>query len=387
MSNIIRRNLKRGGIMPNVKTTRKILILVILIVFNMILVSSKMVAEKEDSLKEIETRLMDISENERGILDFLFIQTQEIEELEKEKDKTFFDIYNMKKEIGDLDRKIQKETINYEDRLDILKQVLISYQRMGAVSFIEIVLDADGISSLIRRINTLRDLTKNTGDLLESIHRLKEQLLAAKSNLDEKLILLEEKEGQLARTIKEKEKKVQEMEQYLASLKGDREYYQEQLNSIMEMMDELAFLIGDVSKKFTHIIREGDLPEDKVEFKLTGKGIKGIIKEEVFNEIIKDNPTLPEIILRFHSNMVEMEFPSENLLLFGSFHILGNQTIRFQVEEGNFYGFLLKKSTIDEFLKEGDFILDLEPLLGKNTIEHIEIMEDYIELTVGIRLF
>ena len=82
-----------------------------------------------------------------------------------------------------------------------------------------------------------------------------------------------------------------------------------------------------------------------------------------------------------------MEFPEKNLTLQGTFSILDEKTLKFQVEEGNFYGFSLNKGTVYEFFKEGDFILDIEPLIGKNTLKSIEIMEGYMELTVGIKLF
>lgn len=364
----------------------KFIILAILILFNTIFISSEMSAE-EDSVKELEEKLLNISEEEREILDSLFIQAQEIEELEREKERITLDIGIMKRDIEDLDTKIQRETINYQEKLDLLKQILQSYQRMGPGSYIEIILEADNITNLLRRINTLRDLTKNTGELLDSIDEIKNKLMAEKSNLDEKLNILEETENQLAKTIEESQKKVQEMEEYLASLEGDREYYQERLDSIMKMMDELALLIKDTTKEFAHIIEEGNLPEDKVKLRLTGKGVKGTIEEEVFNEIIQANSNLSEIILHFYSDSVVMEFPENNLMLLGSFLIVNGQTLKFQVEEGSFYGFVLKKETIDELLKEGDFILNLEPLLGKNTLEDIEIMEGYMELTVGVKLF
>ncbi|HSH35956.1 PcsB-like coiled-coil domain-containing protein [Schnuerera sp.] len=368
------------------RNKRKIIILAILILFNTVVISSELAAE-EDSLEEVEEKLLDISEEEKEILDFLFIQAQEIQELEREKDSIYLEIEEMKEEIINLDEKIEKETFNYNEKLNILKQVLRSYQKMGPSSYIEIILDADGITNLLKRINTLRDITKNTGELLESVDELKKRLEEDKFNLDEKLILLEDKGDQLIKTIEEKEKKAEEMEEYLTSLKGDKQYYQEQLDKIMNMLEELAILVKDTSKEFTHIIKEGNLPEDKVELKLTGMGVKGIIEEEVFNEIIVENPNLPEIIVEFYPGAIKMEFPEKNLTLQGTFSILDEKTLKFQVEEGNFYGFSLNKGTVYEFFKEGDFILDIEPLIGKNTLKSIEIMEGYMELTVGIKLF
>ena len=107
--------------MLRTRDRRKFIILALLILCNTIFISSEMVAEEEDSLEKIQEELLNISSEEREILDSLFIQAQEIEELEMEKERITLDIGKMKKERGDLDRKIEKETKSYEDKLDLLK--------------------------------------------------------------------------------------------------------------------------------------------------------------------------------------------------------------------------------------------------------------------------
>jgi peptidoglycan hydrolase CwlO-like protein len=377
---------KRGGEMFRGRGKVKIISLAILVLINIIFTSSAIMAEK-DSIAEIEDTLLDISEKERETLESLFIQVQEIEELEREREKNILNIKNMKAEIEDLDALIQKETINYENKLNLLKQILQSYQRMGPSSYIEIILEAENIRNLLRRINTLRDLTKNTGELLDSIDQIKNKLMKEKSNLDEKLNLLEEKENQLADIIEKGRKKVQELEQHLASLEEDREYYQERLDAIIKLMDELASLIKDISKEFANIIKEANLPEENVELRLTMEGMKGIIQEDAFNSIVQNNENLPEMVFRFQQDLVEVEFPQNNLVLLGSFVIVDEQTIKYQIEEGSFYGLVLKKETIDQLFKDSDLIFNLEPLLWNNTIEDVKIMEGYMELSVKVKLF
>jgi peptidoglycan hydrolase CwlO-like protein len=382
----IRGNKKRGGEMFRGRGKGKIIFLTILMLINIIFTSSTIMAEK-DSIVEIEDTLLDISEKERKTLESLFIQTQEIEELERERERNILDIKNMKVEIEDLDALIQKETINYEKRLNLLKQILRSYQRMGPGSYIEIILEAENVRNLLRRINTLRDLTKNTGELLDSIDQIKNKLMKEKSNLDEKLNLLEEKENQLVKIIEKGRKKVQELERHLASLEGDREYYQERLDGIIKLMDELESLIKDITKEFANIIKEGDLPEENVKLRLTREGMKGIIEEDAFNNIVQSNENLPEMIFHFQQDLVKVEFPQNNLVLLGSFVIVDEQTIKYQIEEGSFYGLVLKKETIDQLFKDSDLIFNLEPLLWKNTIEDVKIMEGYMELSVKVKLF
>ncbi|GFN36810.1 coiled-coil domain-containing protein [Tepidimicrobium xylanilyticum] len=364
----------------------KVLVLVGLILMNTIFISAEKAVE-EDSIEDIEGKLFDISEEEREILGLLFTQVQEIEELERQKESIQLDIENMKKVIENLEDRIEEETKNYEDKLDILKEVLRSYQRMGPISYIQVILDADNITSLLRRVNILRDLTKNTGELLDFIQQIRDELTAEKMNLDEKLNLLQEKEGDLAKTLEERESKIKELEAHLASLNENRQYYEEQLGIILKMIEDLTLLIQNATKEFTHIIRGGNLPEEELELKLNLEGIKAIIYEDTFNKILQSNDNLPHIIIHFHQDLIEMEFPEENLLLKGNFLILDGQTLQLQVEEGNFYGFLLNRGTIDRFFEEGYFLLDISPILGKNGIKSIKVMEGYLELTVEINMF
>ncbi|NLW39512.1 MAG: hypothetical protein GXY96_01090 [Tissierellia bacterium] len=366
--------------------SNRILILIALILVNSIFISAERAAE-DDSIEEIEEKIFHISEEEREILELLFDQMQEIERLEREKEKILVEIDEKKDEIEGLEERIERETKNYEDKLDILKEVLRSYQRMGPISYIQIILDAENITSLLRRVNTLRDLTKNTGELLDSIHKLRDELIGQKMNLDEKLSLLEERERDLIKTIEEAEIRVGELEAHLASLQEDREYYEERLNTIMEMLDDVAILIQDATKEFTHIIREGDFKEEELDLTITSQGIKALIHEDTFNRIIQSNENLPPMTIHFHPQFIEMEFPEENLSLRGSFIILDEQTLQIQIEEGSFYGFILREGTIDKFFEEGHFILDIRPIIGKNAVKSIELKEGYVELRVEIHLF
>lgn len=359
---------------------------ILVIILILATISPVMLAEEEDTITEVEDKLVDISDEERAILESLFVQAQEIEELQREMDSLTAEIDIMKDEISNMENMIENETESYNEKLDILEQVLVSYQRMGPSSYIDIILDSDSVTNLLERINTLRDLTRNTGELLESIDDLKEKLVDEKKNLDEKLAEMNKKERELDETINKAQQKVEELESQLNSLKDDREYYQERLNSMMSMMNELVVLMTDITEEFLNIIEEGDLPEDAVKYRVSKEGVSGSIDEDVFNQVIAQNPNLPEIILNFHDGKVEMEFPEDNITLVGPFVVLDEHTIQLQVEEGSFYNMLLTKETVDEFFKEGNLCLDLKPLIGRNTLKNVETYEGYVEVTVRINI-
>lgn len=379
--------MNRGGVMVKIHKKKLLLLSSLFIAIIFTFTSSTLLAEKDNSISEIQEKLNNISDEEREILEFLFIQVQEIEELERADIRISEEIDLMNKEIDELEDNIFIAEEKYEKNLIALESILKSYQRMGPASYLEIILDSDNLTSLIRRINILRDLTRNTGELLDSIDLTKENLVAEKLNLDNKLELLEESKEILLETLAKKQELVEEKEAYLASLEGDKELYIQRLDYIAMIMDEVRIIVSDFTKEFTRIIEEGNLPLDAVKETITLKGVKGTIREDVFNNIIASQKGLPKMEIKFLPGKIELNAPEKNLYLAGKFVVVDGQVLKFDAEEGSFYGMQLEKSTIDELFKEGDFILNLEPLIGKNILKSVEIMNGYMEILVGIKLF
>lgn len=363
----------------------RIIILALITILIVAVFSTSMNAE-EDTIKDVEDKIKGISEEERIILEELFIIAQDIEELERQRAKIAEEIEAMKGEIERLEELIQRETLNYEEKLNILEEFLVIYQRMGPSSFIDIILSADSITNLLDRINILRDLAKNSGQLLKSIEEIRDRLVAEKENLDEKLAALNEREEELKRTILKEEEKKAQLEARLASLEEDREYYQERLNAMMALIDELGEFLSFLSQEFVNIIEREDLPEDSIEYLISREGVIGKIHEDVFNEVISRNPNIPETLFSFYPDRVEMKIPEKNLFLAGNFLVIDGQLIEFQVEEGIFYNMVLTKETIDDFFKEGNLSLDLKPILGRNRIKKLLVIEEYVQMLIELNL-
>ena len=359
----------------------------LLIVVAMILTSSTLLAENDNSVSEIQRKLESISEEEKEILEILFIQVQELEEMERENIRINEEIDTMTEDIENLEDNILKEETKYEENLNALESILKSYQKMGPASYLEIILDSDSLTSLIRRINLIRDLTRNTGKLLEDTEGTKERLISEKLNLDDKLKLLKEKQDELEESLAKKQELVKEKEAYLASLEGDKELYIERLDYISMLMDEVKEILADFTKEFSRIIEEGNMPMDAVKETITLRGIKGTIDEKTFNDVIASYKTLPPMEIRFRDREIELNAPEHYLSLTGKFIIKDGQILQFEGEKGSFYNMPLEKGTIDELFKEGYFVLNLEPLIGKNIIKSVDIKEGYLELLVAIKLF
>ncbi len=338
----------------------------------------------EDNLEQIQEKLNSISEEEKQILKTLFIQVQEIEELERKNDNLELEINEMEKEVKIVEKNVKRAEEGYEKNLLGLEKVLKSYQRMGAGSYLEIILESDSLTNFIRRVNILRDLSRNSKELLQKIDRDKENLEKEKEKLEISLEQLQEKQREVEEVLNKKRKLVQEKENYLNSLKDDKQIYIDRLEYISLIMNELKNILGEFTEKFDKLIKSGGFPRDAVEEKITLKGVRGTIRQKTFNDIVSSNEDIPKMKFQFNEGEISMNVPDKDLYLSGNFVIEDNTILKFQPKVGSFLKMPLEKGTMDELFREGNFILNLKPLIGNVKIKSVEIKQQYIEIMVNI---
>lgn len=307
--------------------------------------------------------------------------------MEAEESALALDIDKINGEIKTLETAIAESELAYKEKQTNLEQVLKSYQRMGPGSYVEIVLDAEDLSTLLQRLNILRDLTYNTGELLDELEASGEKLAKEKERLAGRLVLLKQKQEQSKEAIAKKVKLKSEQEEYLASLKGEKEHYQEQLAGIQKVWGELKPLFTDAAKEFSQIVEEGGLPSDALRITFSLFDIKGAIDDKVINSVISKKSKLTPINFTFHPGKVEISLPEKNLVLTGTFSIEDGRILKFQAQEGSFFGMPLASGSIKELFSDGDLVLNLEPLLAGNMIHSVEIKEGYLELVNKLNLF
>jgi len=364
-----------------------LMILVLLTVFVLAVFSASTVNIQADPFSEIEEKLSGISEEEKEILQNLFTLAQEIELIEAEEKRFAQEIEAISEEIKGLEAVISDEEAAYENRKESLKRVLKSYQRMGPGSFVEIILESESLDEFLQRVNLLRDLTRNTGELLEQLEASRKKLSMEKAKLSEKLALMEKKQQQSKEALNKKLKLKTEKEEYLLSLRGEREYYQKQLADIEQVWNELKPLVSDVTKEFSHIIGAGNLPTDALKLTFSLFEIRGAIEDKVINKVVSEQSDLSDIVFEFHPGKAEISMPGKNLILSGTFIIQEGNILKFHAQEGSFFGMPLEPGSIEELFSEGDIALNLEPLLSGNVIHSLEIKEGYLELVSKIDLF
>ncbi|MEA4849002.1 MAG: hypothetical protein VB106_17345, partial [Clostridiaceae bacterium] len=312
-----------------------------------------------DPFSEFKEKLSIITEEEKEILQNLFILTQEIEAAEAEEEKLSREIETINKEIKALEAVIAEDELAFGKKRESLKQVLKSYQRMGPGSFLEIILDSDSLSTFLQRLNTVRDLTHNTGTLLEGLAANNERLERERSKLSENLVLVKDKQKLSREALTNKMELKAEKEEYLTSLKGEKEYYREYLSRLEEVWSELKLLLSRAAKEFSRMIEEDGLPTDALKLSFSLSEVRGAIDDGAINKVISGNPRLEDMVFAFHPEVVEIRIPEKDLILKGTFVILEGHTLKFLAQEGSFFGMPLEPGALEELFREGDMELNL----------------------------
>ncbi|MBS4030216.1 MAG: hypothetical protein KGZ63_02180 [Clostridiales bacterium] len=353
----------------------------LVIIIAVMVLASGMVAGQSKISINIEKKLAGLTDEEKIVLEKLFTLTQEIAEMEKEESRFGLETDKITREIHVLGNLIAAEEIVYEKKQEALKQVFRSYQRMGPSSYLEIILGSDSLAVFLRRLNTLRDLTRNTGELLGLLQESNEKLTAEKTKLAEKLVLLAETQELLKESLLKTKQLKDEKEEYLASLAEEREYYRNQLANMQRAWAELIHFFPEVTKKFSRIIEEANLPPDALKIVITFSGIKASISDNTLNDIIADNG-LSEMVFGFYPGKVQIAVPDKNLVLSGIF-ILEGETLKFRAQEGSFYGMALQTENLEELFGEAELLLNLKTLVGDNILRSIAILAGRLELLMS----
>lgn len=338
-------------------------------------------------ITEIKEKLEGISEEEKKILKELFTIRQEIYEKEKEEARISGEINILEKDIDKIRIGIDEKQKDYDDNLQLLKQVLQLYQRGGPASYLEILLGAKDLRTFLNGLNLIKDISRNVDELLTSLEEDKKNLQDEKAILDSQMIQLEQKMIDLQRPIEEKLALKLKMEEYLANLQEEKEDYEEQLKDLEQLWGECKLLFSNIVSEMTRIVGEGHFKDEDLNLSFGLFRINGLIHEDTFNRIIKEHSNLPETNIHFSQDQVQIQVPDWKLVLSGNFILEGDTSIRFVVKEGTFYGLPLEESSLEELFEQGPLFIDLKDMAGDMVtidfyLHDVDTLEDNLKFTI-----
>lgn len=334
-------------------------------------------------MAEVEHQLLNISEEELALLETLFTLTQEIQGLESQEGVIQEQIELLKEQILQAQASIEENQGAFQQLQEKLEGVLKSYQRRGAASYLEILLKAEDLSDFLRRINLIRDLTRNTGALLKELESQQALLTAKEQELQGTMERLTQEEAQLAKARLEKEAMKASLEEQLAAMAAERDYYEEQLNRLQGEWTALKPLFTETMKTVNQMIEKGALPQEGVKMSLSLQGIKGTIPQEVFNQVVASVQDLPEILFSFQPQQVTITLPQQHLILEGKFSVIDGSILQFTPTGGSFYQLPLTTSALEELFSGESLSMNTKPLLGNYRLKSAIVVEGALELLVS----
>jgi peptidoglycan hydrolase CwlO-like protein len=319
---------------------------------------------KVQPITDVEEKLRGITEEEKVVLEELFAISQEIDEMEREEKILSTEIASMQLQINGLEEKIELKQRDYNFQLDILKKVLVNYQRGGPASYLEILLSADNLTMFLKSINIIKDISRNVSGLLTSLENSKKELESEKDKLVEAKGDLDQKRQEQQESIRKKLKLKQKQEDYLATLQEQQIFYKEQLSNLENLWKDSKSLFSDVVNEISQIVGEGYFTMEDLNLSFGFTSMKGAIFEDVFNAILEEHSELTETHFLFEANQVVIEVPDKHLSLTGNFVIEGDSAIRFDVTKGSFYNMSLEAASIDELFLKGPLLIDFKKMSG-----------------------
>ncbi len=344
-------------------------------------------SEPEEASVEVVNLLDGISNQEKSVLEQLFVLTQEIDALSAQAEAYETNIKFIKSDIIVLNSKIEVQTQKYNEMLIQLGEVLRNYQKNGANSYFEIMVRSHSIGEFIQRLNILRDYTNSNKKLMDELEQNKMELDASYSAKNRELKSIEQLEIDLKATIEEKSKTRRVLEASLENLHSERDKYEAYLKEVNDTWNALKPLFKETVDEFTRLVNSDALPYDAISLEFSISGVKGTIGESVFNAILEKQAELPKLDFKFLDQSLSVSIPEKKISLFGHFEIVEGHSLKFIVTEGTFYDLPLEPESIEELFSEGYMSLDITYLLEGYKIDKVVLKKGILELYVKPSLF
>lgn len=366
-----------------------LLLIVIILTSYSFSFSDKLVGQEEpiSGVDNVKDSLGDLSLEEKEILEELFLIVQGIKEMEELEKLTSMEIDHIKESIIDMEIQIGKKENEYNDNLNIMEEILKGYQKNGSTTYLEMILSSDSLGTLLKRINSIRDISRSTSILLEELENSKAKLLIDKEKLDLSLNQLDQRQDELNIAIEKSVSLRDNLENKLSSLQEDKLKYEEYLSLLENEWVKSRPIFTETINELVRIIETGDVPGNMIRISFTTNGIKGTIEEDYINDVLESKDLPTDAKLLFSNDTIELALTELDLYMSGNLQLLDDKkSLRFIMDEGEFHGMKLEQAAMEELFSFGYLQFNFQKYLGGNTIRSININKDTLELIINPRL-
>ncbi|MEN1758921.1 hypothetical protein AAIG11_00415 [Anoxynatronum sibiricum] len=369
------------------KNNRRITIWLFLAGFLFMTLAQSLAAVPIPRQQEYEEQIVILSETQREILDDLFQLVQDIDNVEIQQRQLEEEILQSEASIVALQIEISIRQESFENNRNLLEAVLKSYQRRGPGSSLEIILASESFSDLINRLHLLRDLTRNTGDLLDDLEEQQVWLTAEQERLEAFLLGVDEQRQALQSLLESHLALRDDLEDRLVSLEDERSLYEDRLMNLERHWLEAKDIFTTFADTFSRLATDGSLPQDAISLSFNLFEVKGTLREEALNLALQQTAGIEGMSLQFQPGVTTVLMPEREFQLTGTFALKDGHTLEFIAESGTFYGMQLTDSSIRDLMQTGTVELDLTAVLEGNTLTAVRTQQGALELVSRFSLF
>ncbi len=336
---------------------------------------------------DIQGELDKISGEEKSVLEKLFKTLQEIEGMEAEERRLSSEISALQAGTDRLGTIIAEKQEDYNSGLEAFRQVLLNYQSSGPASYLGIILKSKDLSSFLKSVNLIRDMSRNLKKLLKLLKADKEELTVQKEALIKDAAVISSKISQLKTALAKQQQLRDELEAYLDSLKEEKDFYIGRFEELRKEWASLMNVFPRMMDEYRKVIENDGIPLESLNLRLEFPYFRGSIYEQTMNDVLKNHPVLPDITFDFKSGKAVIEVPENRLVLSGVFIVEGQSVISYRAESGTFYDMPLEASSIRELFSGGSLKIDFEKYISGIKVNSISIREGYVDFTVTADLW
>ncbi len=329
-----------------------------------------------------------ISEEESAKYRELFQLYSDIELLESKRDRYREELEEIGLQIEVSENRLSDVSLELDQLLADYAEIIKERQLHGEGSAIKLLLGSKSLGDFFYRLRLAETISgaygrvvANVDDKIAEERSLVDSLVKSREELAEKTTLLE-------KSISDKKMRAAELEAYLAALGEEREKYEAGLRELSEKWENLKPMFAASVQTFKDLIESGGLPNEVGEVSITLAGVRGIIKEDVFNTMLADalrgKVGVTEMVFDFVEGGINVAIPEHGVKLYGKFEVQKKSLI-YVVERGVFSDIEMGQSAIDDLFFGGRLEFDLSSLIGSMELRDCRQYDGYID--IGIKLY
>lgn len=296
-------------------------------------------------------------------------------------------------EMDQIEKKIQyqsqlmaKKKALQNDLLDTYGLLLRRQQTNGTYHLLTKVLNAKSIKDVIKTMNEEKALSQKVSEVFLAIQEEMEAMDSLALSMDEERKLFERKVQTLREVSLAYERQLGAQEKIVAPYLNSTSF----LETVSRLLKDWEAVQPTFKRKieaFNLLIQNQVLPESIFDLRRNGLKWVATLDEKRFNEALKGQSSVADMSFDFSTKGVEIYFDSIEVKLMGTFELKTPQNIAFSIKDVYFKDHIVSVLALEHFLKGIRLQFDLTDMLGKSTIERIEVKHGEIILTIQLKLF